>query len=293
MPAASRATSSSACTAWARCSTSCCCADHPAAAVPGLCAGRRPSRSARLSGAAPAGERRQFLVRVGRGRSGGAGRGHPEAPAGLDRRRAACAPPEDPAAARPLCVRAAQFRRRRVRRPREPRRAARGDPRAPAMPRRPATPLIDGDRAQPGGASVPSSRRSTARRSAACAKATTRSRRPPWRRRRRGFAAWAATPVETRAAALERAGDLLEARRGRLIALLQAEGGKTLDDAVAEVREAVDFCRYYAARGAPRARARRRCRARPAKRTSCAIAAAACSSASARGISRSRSSSAR
>src|SRR5205823_10321749 len=30
------------------------------------------------------------------------------------------------------------------------------------------------------------------------------------------------------------------------IALLQVEGGKTLDDAVAEVREAVDFCRYYA-----------------------------------------------
>ena len=35
--------------------------------------------------------------------------------------------------------------------------------------------------------------------------------------------------------------------RGRLIALLQAEGGKTLDDAVAEVREAADLCRYYAA----------------------------------------------
>jgi RHH-type transcriptional regulator, proline utilization regulon repressor / proline dehydrogenase / delta 1-pyrroline-5-carboxylate dehydrogenase len=35
--------------------------------------------------------------------------------------------------------------------------------------------------------------------------------------------------------------------RDALIALLQAEGGKTLDDAVAEVREAVDFCRYYAA----------------------------------------------
>jgi len=62
-----------------------------------------------------------------------------------------------------------------------------------------------------------------------------------------GFADWAATPVETRAAALARAGDLIEARRPRLIALLQAEGGKTLDDAVAEVREAVDFCRYYAA----------------------------------------------
>jgi RHH-type proline utilization regulon transcriptional repressor/proline dehydrogenase/delta 1-pyrroline-5-carboxylate dehydrogenase len=62
-----------------------------------------------------------------------------------------------------------------------------------------------------------------------------------------GFTAWAAEPVETRGVALDRASDLLEARRGRLIALLQAEGGKTLDDAVAEVREAVDFCRYYAA----------------------------------------------
>ena len=61
-----------------------------------------------------------------------------------------------------------------------------------------------------------------------------------------GFADWAATPVDTRAAVLERASNLLEAARGPLIALLQAEGGKTLDDAVAEVREAVDFCRYYA-----------------------------------------------
>jgi RHH-type proline utilization regulon transcriptional repressor/proline dehydrogenase/delta 1-pyrroline-5-carboxylate dehydrogenase len=61
-----------------------------------------------------------------------------------------------------------------------------------------------------------------------------------------GFAGWAAAPIETRAAALERAGDLIEARRAGLIALLQAEGGKTLDDAVAEVRETIDFCRYYA-----------------------------------------------
>jgi len=60
------------------------------------------------------------------------------------------------------------------------------------------------------------------------------------------FAAWAATALDVRAGVLERAGDLLEARRGRLIALLQVEGGKTLDDAVAEVREAIDFCRYYA-----------------------------------------------
>ncbi len=62
-----------------------------------------------------------------------------------------------------------------------------------------------------------------------------------------GFPTWSTSAIETRAAALERASDLLEARRGRLIALLQSEGGKTLDDAVSEVREAVDFCRYYAA----------------------------------------------
>jgi RHH-type proline utilization regulon transcriptional repressor/proline dehydrogenase/delta 1-pyrroline-5-carboxylate dehydrogenase len=62
-----------------------------------------------------------------------------------------------------------------------------------------------------------------------------------------GFAAWSATPVTHRALALERAADLIEADRGALIALLQAEGGKTIDDAVAEVREAADYARYYAA----------------------------------------------
>jgi RHH-type proline utilization regulon transcriptional repressor/proline dehydrogenase/delta 1-pyrroline-5-carboxylate dehydrogenase len=61
-----------------------------------------------------------------------------------------------------------------------------------------------------------------------------------------GFAAWNATPVDERAAALARAGDLIEQNRARLIALLQREGGKTLDDCVAEVREAADCCRYYA-----------------------------------------------
>jgi RHH-type transcriptional regulator, proline utilization regulon repressor / proline dehydrogenase / delta 1-pyrroline-5-carboxylate dehydrogenase len=62
-----------------------------------------------------------------------------------------------------------------------------------------------------------------------------------------GFAAWAATSCEERAAALAHAADLLESHRSELLALLQNEGGKTLDDAVAEVREAVDYCRYYAA----------------------------------------------
>jgi RHH-type proline utilization regulon transcriptional repressor/proline dehydrogenase/delta 1-pyrroline-5-carboxylate dehydrogenase len=62
-----------------------------------------------------------------------------------------------------------------------------------------------------------------------------------------GFPAWEATPIAARAAALERAGDLIEQSRAPLIALLQNEAGKTLDDCVSEVREASDFCRYYAA----------------------------------------------
>jgi RHH-type proline utilization regulon transcriptional repressor/proline dehydrogenase/delta 1-pyrroline-5-carboxylate dehydrogenase len=62
----------------------------------------------------------------------------------------------------------------------------------------------------------------------------------------RAFAGWNATPVETRARIFDRAADLLEARRGVFLALLQSEAGKTLDDALAEVREAADMCRYYA-----------------------------------------------
>ncbi len=64
---------------------------------------------------------------------------------------------------------------------------------------------------------------------------------------RAGFRAWSHTPAAARADALERAADLLEQQRGRLLALLADEGGKTLDDGVAEIREAVDFLRYYAA----------------------------------------------
>jgi RHH-type proline utilization regulon transcriptional repressor/proline dehydrogenase/delta 1-pyrroline-5-carboxylate dehydrogenase len=61
-----------------------------------------------------------------------------------------------------------------------------------------------------------------------------------------GFEAWNAAGVAARAAVLERAGDLIEQNRGRLIALLQSEGGKTVDDCLSELREAADFCRYYA-----------------------------------------------
>jgi RHH-type proline utilization regulon transcriptional repressor/proline dehydrogenase/delta 1-pyrroline-5-carboxylate dehydrogenase len=53
--------------------------------------------------------------------------------------------------------------------------------------------------------------------------------------------------VHERAACLERAADLLESGREQFIALAIREAGKTMADAVAEVREAVDFCRFYAA----------------------------------------------
>ena len=66
---------------------------------------------------------------------------------------------------------------------------------------------------------------------------------------RAGFTSWSRTPAAARADLLERAAGLLEQRRAHFIALLQREGGKTLDDALSEVREATDFCRYYAAQG--------------------------------------------
>lgn len=63
----------------------------------------------------------------------------------------------------------------------------------------------------------------------------------------RSCAAWAAVPVEQRAALLESAADLMEQRMPRLLGLIVREAGKSLPNAISEVREAVDFLRYYAA----------------------------------------------
>lgn len=52
-------------------------------------------------------------------------------------------------------------------------------------------------------------------------------------------------PVAIRIDALEKLGDLLESNRQEAIRLLILEAGKTLEDAITEIREAVDFCRYY------------------------------------------------
>ncbi|NJC34331.1 RHH-type proline utilization regulon transcriptional repressor/proline dehydrogenase/delta 1-pyrroline-5-carboxylate dehydrogenase [Sphingomonas jejuensis] len=62
------------------------------------------------------------------------------------------------------------------------------------------------------------------------------------------FPAWSARPVGDRAAVLERLADLLERDRLPLMAICVGEARKTIPDALAEVREAVDFCRYYAVR---------------------------------------------
>lgn len=58
---------------------------------------------------------------------------------------------------------------------------------------------------------------------------------------------WDQTSVLERAACLDKAADLLEQQHGLFMALAIREAGKTVNDAIAEIREAVDFCRYYAA----------------------------------------------
>jgi RHH-type proline utilization regulon transcriptional repressor/proline dehydrogenase/delta 1-pyrroline-5-carboxylate dehydrogenase len=64
----------------------------------------------------------------------------------------------------------------------------------------------------------------------------------------RAASSWDRTPAEARAAALERAADLYESHRAELMALVIREAGRTIPDALAEVREAVDYLRYYALR---------------------------------------------
>ncbi len=64
----------------------------------------------------------------------------------------------------------------------------------------------------------------------------------------REFTDWSALPVQKRTNILHRTADILERHRDELIALCIKEAGKVAQDGIDEVREAVDFCRYYAAR---------------------------------------------
>jgi RHH-type transcriptional regulator, proline utilization regulon repressor / proline dehydrogenase / delta 1-pyrroline-5-carboxylate dehydrogenase len=60
------------------------------------------------------------------------------------------------------------------------------------------------------------------------------------------FTEWRLSPVTTRSDCLQKAAGLLEQHRLELVSLCIREGGRTIKDALAEVREAVDYCRYYA-----------------------------------------------
>ncbi len=62
----------------------------------------------------------------------------------------------------------------------------------------------------------------------------------------RGWRSWDSAGGTHRAEVLERAADAIEAARDELLSLLAREAGKTLADGIAEVREAADFCRWYA-----------------------------------------------
>ncbi|MCJ2178981.1 trifunctional transcriptional regulator/proline dehydrogenase/L-glutamate gamma-semialdehyde dehydrogenase [Novosphingobium album (ex Hu et al. 2023)] len=57
---------------------------------------------------------------------------------------------------------------------------------------------------------------------------------------------WSEVPVSQRASILERAADMMQSRIGSLMSLAIREAGKSAANAVAEVREAIDFLRYYA-----------------------------------------------
>ncbi|SMH36945.1 trifunctional transcriptional regulator/proline dehydrogenase/L-glutamate gamma-semialdehyde dehydrogenase [Azospirillum agricola] len=67
-----------------------------------------------------------------------------------------------------------------------------------------------------------------------------------------GAAAWAATAPAERAACLFRAADVLQARMPTLLGLIIREAGKSASNAIAEVREAIDFLRYYGAQARDR-----------------------------------------
>ncbi|MBP6117340.1 MAG: bifunctional proline dehydrogenase/L-glutamate gamma-semialdehyde dehydrogenase PutA [Neisseriaceae bacterium] len=60
------------------------------------------------------------------------------------------------------------------------------------------------------------------------------------------FPSWRDTPASTRAEAILRFADLIETHYAEFIALCHREAGKTVQDCIDEIREAIDFCRYYA-----------------------------------------------
>ena len=245
-------TSSSACTAWARRSTRRWSASGKLErALPHLRAGRPARGPRRLPRAPPARERRQHLLRQPPGRRGGADRGHhPRSrrergararagrSGGCRGRPTSIAPERCNSAGLALSEPA-------VRAPLLEEIAARARSAFFA-----AAPIVDGKtlgrRAMPAELVLsPHDRRQrvgTVRTAdpaaieAALASAQRRARTP-------GTCSAARRARDI----LERAADLYERDRARLMAVMVREAGKTLENALGDVREAVDFLRYYAA----------------------------------------------
>lgn len=72
---------------------------------------------------------------------------------------------------------------------------------------------------------------------------------PAFHAAKKGYQEWSSHPASRRADILLQIAVQLEEKIPHFMALCSAEGGKTLPDALSEIREAIDFCRYYAAQG--------------------------------------------
>ena len=107
-------------------------------------------------------------------------------------------------------------------------------------------PIIGGQLIGGGAATVVRSPADVSRELGVATEAETSDIDEAFRRARRAQPAWDRIGGAARARVLHAMGDALEQDMDRLVALLAAEAGKTLADGVAEVREAADFCRYYA-----------------------------------------------
>ena len=183
-------------------------AEEPAGHLPRLCPGGRAPRPAGLPGAPPAGKRRQFVLRAPAGRRvGGHGRAADVAPAPGSRNPSLPLPPDLFGPARPNSAGVDLTV------------AAMRAPLLEALTTSQVPVVAEFD------VKTAPSRRDMAQ---VC------------------YQHWSNVAVAERAATLRRAADALEQQLPRFCALLVKEAFKTWGDAVSEVREAVDFLRYYA-----------------------------------------------
>ena len=254
--------------------------------LPDLRAGRRASRPARLSGAAACWKTAPTRL------------SSPSRPTGVPIARNPCAGRtirsasadhaarnDNAVAARPLSAGAAQLRRRRIRRPRRASRRCLAEDRARRAGARRWRRRCSKAKSCAGTGSAQCVSPIDGAVIGAVGDAAPAISRAAMAEAEAGFSALVAARRSRRAPPmLERAAELLEAEAAPLLALLADRRRQDARRRVSEMREAIDYCRYYAAQARRRARAACRCRDRPAKTTRCAIAAAAFSSASARGI---------